>query len=94
MIHNIIESVYLSENKRSFSIDDVSAKGSSLLEKAKNKQRALNLLKSDENLKVRGKEKQLSAFRELEKLGIKVIFPTIYNRDILLTKLLGFIRVL
>lgn len=94
MIYNIIESIYISENKRSFSINDVSVRGNSLLEKARNKQRALDVLKSDKNLKVRGKEKQLSAFRELEKLGIKVVFPTIYNRDILLTKLLGFIRII
>jgi hypothetical protein len=94
MIQDIIEVVYLSENQRSFSINDVSAKGSSLLEKAKNKQRALEILKSNINLKVRGKEKQLSAFKELEKTGIRVVFPTLYHRDLLLSKLLGFIRIL
>ena len=90
---NIIETVYLSENQRSFSIKDLTARGSSLLERAKNKERGLKILQSYQTLKVRGKEKQLKAFKELEKFGIKIVFPTKYNRDFLLTKLLSFIRI-
>jgi len=91
-MENIIETVYLSENQRSFSIKDLTARGSSLLERAKNKERGLKILQSYQTLKVRGKEKQLQSFKELEKFGIKIVFPTKYNRDFLLTKLFGFIR--
>ena len=90
-IANLIDTIYLSENSRSFSIIDVKVKGSSLIEKSKNKYKVLQFLKSVKELKVRGKENQFEQFKKLEEFGIKLVFPVRYNRDFLLSKLFGFI---
>jgi hypothetical protein len=90
-MYNLIETIYLSEKKRSFSICDVKVIGNSLTEKAKNKYLVMNYLNSDKTLKVRGKEKQLEVYKKLEETGIRIEYPTLYKRDIILSRILGFL---
>ena len=68
---NYIEEIEISENERSFTVTNIKVTGNSLLEKAKNKNSALNFIKNIKELKVRGKSNQ---FIEYIKLTLDFLF--------------------
>ena len=73
---NYIEEIEISENERSFTVTNIKVTGNSLLEKAKNKNSALNFIKNIKELKVRGKSNQFIEYIKLQEQGIKLKFPT------------------
>ena len=84
---NYIQEIELSENERSFTVKNIKVTGNSLLEKAKNKNLALNFIKNIKELKVRGKSNQFIEYIKLQEQGIKLKFPTQYQREMILSDL-------
>lgn len=88
MIH-LIKEIELRENPRSFTISNIKAKGSSLFEVSKNKASISKYLDGVKILKVRGKSNQLQEYLKLRRLGVRIKFPIRYNREILISEIIG-----
>ena len=88
MIH-LIKEIELRENPRSFTISNIKANGSSLFEVSKNKASISKYL-DGMSLKVRGKSNQLQEYLKLRRSGVRIKFPTRYNREILISEIIGY----